>query len=46
MGSMAEDAVLKYLGHGDFATRLEVCKILKFIGTKASVKTLQMAARN
>jgi len=46
MGSMAELAVSKYLGNPEFTTRLEACKILKVIGTKASVRPLQAVAVN
>jgi len=46
LGSTAELTVLKYLGSPDFPTRLEACKILKVIGTKASVRPLQAVALN
>lgn len=50
MGPMAENEVLKYLPFPDVQVRIEACKVLKVIGTKASLPHLQatgkMAAAN
>jgi serine/threonine protein kinase len=45
MGSLAEDAVLKYVPEGnDHWTRREACQVLQVIGTRKSIPTLEKAA--
>jgi HEAT repeat protein len=44
MAAVAEKAVVKQLSHPDWATRLEACKVLQEVGTRASVAALQKAA--
>lgn len=46
MGSMAEPDVINLLNHGDRLVRLEACKILRVIGTRASLAPLQAVAQN
>jgi predicted Zn finger-like uncharacterized protein len=46
IGAPAEKAVLKYITHQDTFVRVEVCNILKEIGTKASVEALQKATQD
>jgi HEAT repeat protein len=41
MGSAAEPAVIKLLNHPDLFVRTEACKVLKFIGTKQSIRPLE-----
>lgn len=41
MGPIAEKAVLARLNHGEFQVRLMACEILKTIGTKKSIPTLE-----
>jgi hypothetical protein len=43
MGSVAEKAVAKYIEDRDFAVRIEVCRILKAIGTSESKSVLEKA---
>jgi len=45
IGPAAEEAVIRGLGHHDDFTRLEVCEILKEIGTSKSIVPLQRVAR-
>jgi hypothetical protein len=45
MGSMAEKEVAKLLRSGDIWVRAEACKVLRDIGTTASVPALQQVAR-
>lgn len=40
MGSEAEPAVLKYLDHNDWGVRMDVCKLLREIGSDACVPAL------
>ncbi len=40
MGSVAEPYVIPYLTHADAALRIEACRILRKIGTRASIPTL------
>ncbi len=40
MGTVAEPFVLPYLNHAEIALRLEACRILKKIGTRASIPAL------
>jgi predicted Zn finger-like uncharacterized protein len=44
MGPAAEKATVKYLQHADWTVRNEACKVLKMVGTRQSVKTLQALA--
>jgi HEAT repeat protein len=44
MGPKAETAVASYLSNADNGVRLEACRILKMIGTPASVAALRKAA--
>jgi uncharacterized Tic20 family protein len=46
MGPMAEKEVAKYLEDNDPGTQREACKILKVIGTKASIPALEAASKN
>ena len=46
MGPVAEKAVAPLLTHADPQTRLEACAVLKAIGTKDSVQSLEAAARD
>lgn len=46
MGSDAESAVAKELKNNDWGVRLEACKILKEIGTAASLPVLQEAGKD
>ncbi len=46
LGSKAEKVVLKYLTNQDRFVRWEVCKLLKEIGTSASVPALDQLLRN
>jgi hypothetical protein len=46
LGPKAEKAVLPYLQHQDLFLRLEVCKVLKVIGTKESIPALEAATRD
>jgi predicted Zn finger-like uncharacterized protein len=46
MGSKAENAVQSYLTHADASVRVEACKILKEIGTRASSAALAVAAND
>ena len=41
MGPVAEDAVIKLLGHGDFLVRMKACNVLEQIGGPKSVEALQ-----
>jgi hypothetical protein len=43
MGPAAEQAVLRRLGHHDEFVRVEACRVLKVIGTRASLPALQKA---
>lgn len=45
MGSGAEPAVIKYLSHRDGFVRMEACKVLQVIGTKACVPALKALFR-
>jgi HEAT repeat protein len=45
MGSIAERAVVKYLGNNDAAVRIEVLYILREIGTRASVPFVLQAMK-
>jgi S1-C subfamily serine protease len=42
-GSKAEKELLKYLKHDDWGIRLEVCRILKVIGSRQSKEALEQA---
>lgn len=46
VGSGAEKAVHKALKHENLWVRTEACKVLKVIGTKASVESLETAAKD
>jgi HEAT repeat protein len=46
MGSVAEKAVLKQLESSDVGVRIEACKILQEVGTKASLTALEFAAKD
>lgn len=46
MGPTAEPAIDKLLSHADWSTRKDGCEILETIGTRASLKPLQAAARD
>lgn len=46
MGAMAEPDVINLLNHQDRLVRLEACKILRVIGTRASLAPLQTAGQN
>jgi hypothetical protein len=46
MGRMAEKAVAQRIGHDDWMIRLEVCKILKVIGTKRSIAALEKGVQD
>src|SRR5260370_37599418 len=46
MGPMAEKEVAKYLEDKDAGVQREACKILKVIGTKASIPALETASKN
>ncbi|HUT95266.1 MAG TPA: HEAT repeat domain-containing protein [Thermoguttaceae bacterium] len=41
MGPVAEDAVIKLLGHGDFLVRMKACNVLEQIGGPKSVEALE-----
>jgi hypothetical protein len=45
IGPKAEKAALKYLTHSDWGVRLEVCRLLRDIGTKQSVPALETAVK-
>jgi len=46
MGPIAEKEVAKYLENSDAGTQREACRILKAIGTKASIPPLEAASKN
>jgi HEAT repeat protein len=46
MGPLAEKATARMIGHNDWTVRLEVCKILKVIGTKQSIPALETGVRD
>jgi hypothetical protein len=46
MGPVAEKEVAKYLENRDVGTQREACRILKLIGTKASIPALETASKN
>jgi hypothetical protein len=46
MGPMAEKEVARYLENKDAGIQREACRILKMIGTKASIPALEAASKN
>jgi HEAT repeat protein len=44
MGPVGQTAALKYMKHTEWTVRLEVCNILKVVGTQQCLKALQAAA--
>lgn len=46
MGPIAESDVAKYLSERDAGLKSEACKILKVIGTQASIPDLEAASRD
>jgi serine/threonine protein kinase len=46
MGRLAESAAARMVDHQDWMIRLEVCKILKVIGTKKSIPALETAVKD
>lgn len=45
MGPVAENAVIKYLRHGDSGVRHEACRVVKVIGTRNSLADLRFLVR-
>ena len=46
MGPLSQKAAVKYIKHTDWMVRLEVCKVLKAVGTKQSAPALLTATKD